>query len=135
MRRLFRPFEQVERHSAGMGLGLAICKRLVHLMKGSIGVDSAWERRTFWCELPFEIARPETLENKIPASRSDAPVRGLNVLVVEDVPANQLAIRALMENLGHRVQVAVDGADAIDLAKGKLFDLILMDIQMPVMNG
>ena len=136
MRRLFRPFEQVERHSAGTGLGLAICKRLVHLMKGSIGVDSELGKgSTFWCELPFEIARPETLENKIPASRSDAPVRGLNVLVVEDVPANQLVIRALMENLGHHVQVASDGASAIDLAKGKLFDLILMDIQMPVMNG
>jgi CheY-like chemotaxis protein len=49
----------------------------------------------------------------------------LNVLVVEDVPANQLVIRALMENLGHRVQVASDGASAIDLAKGNVFDLIL----------
>ena len=136
MRRLFRPFEQVERHSAGTGLGLAICKRLVHLMKGSIGVDSELGKgSTFWCELPFEIARPETSGNKIPASRSDTPVRRLNVLVVEDVPANQLVIRAVMENLGHHVQVASDGASAIDLAKGRLFDLILMDIQMPVMNG
>ena len=74
---LFRPFEQVERHSAGTGLGLAICKRLVHLMKGSIGVDSELGKgSTFWCELPFEIARPETLENKIPASRSDARCGG-----------------------------------------------------------
>jgi CheY-like chemotaxis protein len=136
LRRLFRPFEQVERHSTGTGLGLAICKRLVHLMKGSIGVDSELGKgSTFWCELPFEIARAETSGNKIPASRSDASVRGLNVLIVEDVPANQLVIRALMENLGHHVQVASDGASAIDLAKGMLFDLILMDIQMPVMNG
>ena len=137
MGRLFRPFEQVERHGGGTGLGLAICRRLAQLMKGSIGADSEpGKGSTFWCELPFDVAPTEKKDEVYaPVSRSAAPVRGLEVLVVEDVPANQLVIRALLENLGHHVQVAPDGASAIDLAKGKLFDLILMDIQMPVMNG
>lgn len=137
MQRLFRPFEQVEGHGGGTGLGLAICRRLAQLMKGSIGADSEpGKGSTFWCELPFDIAPTEKKDEvSAPASRVAAPVRRLDVLVVEDVLANQLVIRALLETLGHHVQVAPDGVSAIDLAKRKMFDLILMDIQMPVMNG
>jgi signal transduction histidine kinase/DNA-binding NarL/FixJ family response regulator len=138
--RLFQPFEQgdlrLARRKGGTGLGLAICKRLVDLMGGEIGVVSSFgQGSTFWFELPFGRAiDPAGGVRSSPAARTHVR-RSLRILVAEDTPANQIVARAMLEKLGHRVQVVSDGGEAVAAARNEAFDLILMDIQMPGMDG
>ena len=138
--RLFQPFEQgdlrLARRKGGTGLGLAICKRLVDLMDGEIGVVSnLGQGSTFWFELPFDRAiDPVGGARSTPEARTRVR-RSLRILVAEDTPANQIVARAMLEKLGHRVQVVSDGGEAVAAARNGAFDLILMDIQMPGMDG
>jgi len=137
-RRLFQPFEQGSagnQRGSGAGLGLAICRKLVELMGGTIEVESrAGEGSSFVFAIPCGIGAPSLIDAK--PERVPAPVaRRLRVLVAEDVPANQVVARSILESLGHRVQVASDGAEAIAMASEGDFDVILMDIQMPVVDG
>lgn len=138
--RLFEPFEQADssigRLKSGTGLGLAISKRLVQVMGGSIGFESTVGRgSTFWFQVPLEMSRAVA----DPAvKRSDAPSEApahLRILVAEDTPANQLVIRSMLESMGHRVQTVGNGAEALDAVQRIAFDLVLMDLQMPVMGG
>lgn len=139
---LFKPFSQGNRPQAqskgGTGLGLAICRQLVELMGGQIDVESeSGHGSRFWFELDFDPA-PAT-DPPIPvvpdaATQVEAP-RRLRVLVAEDTPANQIVVRAMLEKMGHEVQVANDGAEAVEATRAGGFDLILMDVQMPVMDG
>lgn len=137
--RLFNPFTQedstISRRFGGTGLGLAICKRTVEAMGGEIGVESIiGVGSRFWFELPVEPAGvPEPLARAIEATAADLPIR--NVLVVEDNQVNREVARRFLEKLGQRVTMAVDGAQGVSLAAGCEFDLILMDMQMPVMDG
>ncbi len=138
--RLFEPFEQADssagRLKSGTGLGLAISKRLVEVMKGTIGFESeVGVGSTFWFELPFEIGSGGlAAAAKRPAARLSAATH-LRVLVAEDTPASQLVIRSMLESMGHRVQTVSNGAEAVEAARQPNFDLILMDLQMPVMDG
>ena len=138
--RLFQPFEQgdlrLARRKGGTGLGLAICKRLVDLMGGEIGVVSNFgQGSTFWFELPFGRASgPADGARSVPAARTHVR-RSLRILVAEDTPANQIVARAMLEKLGHRVQIVSDGGEAVAAARNGAFDLILMDVQMPGMDG
>ncbi|KAF0097122.1 MAG: Signal transduction histidine kinase [Rhodospirillaceae bacterium] len=138
--RLFQPFEQGDLHLArrkgGTGLGLAICKRLVDLMGGEIGVVSnLGQGSTFWFELPFGRAiDPAGRARSVQQLRPHVH-RSLRILVAEDTPANQIVARAMLEKLGHRVQVVSDGGEAVAAARNGAFDLILMDVQMPGMDG
>ncbi len=138
--RLFQPFEQgdlrLARRKGGTGLGLAICKRLVDLMDGEIGVVSnLGQGSTFWFELPFGRAiDPDGGARSVQQVRPHVR-RSLRILVAEDTPANQIVARAMLEKLGHRVQVVSDGGEAVAAARNGAFDLILMDVQMPGMDG
>lgn len=140
--RLFEPFTQVGtsagRQFGGTGLGLAISRRLVEAMDGAIGVDSQpGKGSTFWFELPLDEAE---LPGAVPAPgslRRNAlgRTRKLKVLVAEDNPVNQLLIEALLRRMGHQAICVANGREAVDMAATRAFDCILMDMQMPVMDG
>jgi signal transduction histidine kinase/ActR/RegA family two-component response regulator len=143
--RLFQAFEQLDnshtRKYGGTGLGLAISKRLVRLMGGDIGVNSApGTGSTFWftvrlgkghAALGPPPAGPETnAEAELKARHAHA-----RILLAEDEPINREVLQGLLEDAGLQIVTADDGMEAIDKAAHQAFDLILMDIQMPRLNG
>jgi PAS domain S-box-containing protein len=137
--RLFKPFTQVSqgyrRNAQGAGLGLSICSRLVQLMGGSIAVDSQPGVGTtiFFC---ITFASAQALACQLDRSDRHGPAAaGLRVLLAEDDHVTRLAGRRLLEKAGHSVTVAVDGRQALEALAAEAFDLVLMDIQMPVMDG
>ena len=138
--RLFTPFEQgasdISRRFGGSGLGLAICRRLLELMGGTIGLSSeVGAGSTFWFEIELdEVAQNREADAELAPPALD-PVRRLRVLVAEDTPTSQLVIRSILERLGHQVQVVADGAEAVSAAAASTYDLVLLDLQMPFMDG
>ena len=138
--RLFVPFVRIEneatRLTAGTGLGLALSKRLIEAMPGGkIGVFSnEGAGTTFWfsLELP-ECAPPK--EVKHVAFDDILPPRSLEILVAEDYVVNQMIITAILERAGHSVTVVENGRQAVDAIGNRHFDIVLMDMEMPVMNG
>jgi CheY-like chemotaxis protein len=157
--RLFKEFSQVDasisRRFGGTGLGLAITQRIVKAMNGRIGVDSeAGKGSCFWFEIPI-VAAPDAvlaadlhpLERRalpLPVSAIGAGERplppipttgGWRILVVEDMAVNQMVARGLLEARGHSVDLAADGVEALAKVERNDYDLILMDMQMPRMDG
>ncbi|TXH87937.1 MAG: response regulator [Rhodoferax sp.] len=157
---LFQSFTQVDgsatRRFGGTGLGLAISKKLVEGMGGSIGVRSQKGMGTeFWFTLPLALdpSRPAaTLQPEapsephcteapatLPAPTGPAAVQDVTtagtVLLVEDHLVNQKLASTLLERMGYAVDVAGDGRQGVDMAAQRRYDAILMDMQMPVMNG
>jgi signal transduction histidine kinase/CheY-like chemotaxis protein/HPt (histidine-containing phosphotransfer) domain-containing protein len=126
--------------SSGTGLGLSIAAQLAGLMGGSIGCDSEpGQGATFWVELPLPSTEPPSRSAEPdPAQAAQQPpeaVRPLQVLVVDDVPANRLVARAMLTSAGHHVTCVEDGAVALAVVQQERFDLVLMDLQMPIMDG
>lgn len=145
-KRLFHSFEQADnsmtRKYGGTGLGLAISKRLVQLMGGEIGVESAQNIGSiFWFVVPLKKQEkadlsPEPVFMELIAEQHlQADYRGTRVLLAEDEPITQEVSRGLLEDVGLRVDVAEDGKQAVELARQTPYALILMDMQMPNMNG
>jgi signal transduction histidine kinase/ActR/RegA family two-component response regulator len=137
--RLFQRFSQIDgsisREFGGTGLGLAISKNLVELMGGEIGVDSDEGRgSTFWFKVA--LAEASALEAKTQRSRRPpAAIRPARLLLVEDVEANQEIARVVLEAAGYTVELATNGFEAIKAVRSRKFDLVLMDVQMPGMDG
>lgn len=135
---LFTPFFQVEgaynRRYQGAGLGLAIVRRLVELMGGHIILDSVYgEGTAVHVVLPLDLSQSEV---DAPTSVEDSEVLpAMRVLLAEDEPINALAASRMMEREGHEVVVAENGRQVLALLEEREFDCILMDIQMPVMDG
>ena len=145
---LFQPFTQVDSSSSrafgGTGLGLSICRQLVEAMGGRIGVCSAaGQGATFWFEvdLPLAPAASVTPTRDAPApAPAPAPALALvplqgRVLLVEDQPVNQKLALAVLSRLGVAAVLAENGRQALDRLREQAFDLVLMDCQMPVMDG
>ncbi|MDB5472545.1 MAG: integral rane sensor hybrid histidine kinase [Caulobacter sp.] len=136
--RIFSSFEQgssgVTRVHGGTGLGLAISRRLAQLLGGSLTVRSELGKGSvFRFEIPLMVAEPA------PAPADDAQDDwsggGVSVLLAEDHVVNQRIVRMMLEPFGAAVTVAANGAEAVELASLRAFDVILMDMQMPVMGG
>jgi signal transduction histidine kinase/ActR/RegA family two-component response regulator len=141
--KLFNKFAQVDasttRRFGGTGLGLAICQQLSRLMGGSIEVDSEFGRgSTFTVILPMQRvgeARPAIPLPSPPDVRADASAPGLRVLAAEDNTVNQLVLKTLLHQIGVEPAVVADGAAAVEAWEAGHWDVILMDVQMPVMDG
>ena len=142
MDKLFQRFSQADdsttRKFGGSGLGLVICKHLIELMGGNIQVHSApGQGSRFWFDLPFD---PATAPHAAPhAATQGAPKAlhhaGVRILLAEDSLVNQQVIKGLLGHLGAAVTVADNGELALEQFRQGRFDLVLMDCQMPVMDG
>ncbi len=138
IKQLFQPFSQVNtgyrRDYQGAGLGLSICKKLIELMGGTIAIESEpGEGTTVHFCITFSVDEPvmrQEVSSPVPNKS-----KHLRILLAEDEDVNSLATTKLLEKKGHTVKAAKDGQEAIAFLKDGSFDVILMDIQMPVMDG
>lgn len=130
--RLFEAFAQIDDSSTrkydGAGLGLAVSRRLAQLMGGRVGMESRpGEGSTFWLEAPLRRADDE-------ATKREA-ARGARLLLAEDNRVNREMMRQILGDMGFAVDFAENGAEAVAMAAKHAYDLILMDMQMPIMDG
>jgi signal transduction histidine kinase/predicted negative regulator of RcsB-dependent stress response/ActR/RegA family two-component response regulator len=138
--RLFEKFDQLDssttRRFGGTGLGLAICRELAQLMGGRMIVESELGLGSrFQLLIPLERLGDESIPAPAPPVQEDAPPIDLRVLAAEDNAVNQLVLKTLLHQLGIDPHVVEDGQAALDAWEGQPWDVILMDVQMPVMDG
>ena len=143
MAKIFKPFVQADasttRQYGGTGLGLSICSRLAELMKGRIWVESReGAGSSFYLQLPFVVndvvVQPHDLKksDSVPPLWTGPPLR---ILLVDDMEINLMVAAHALQNVGHTVVEARDGGEAVAAWERGGFDLVLMDVQMPIMNG
>jgi len=141
---LFEKFSEIDigasRQHNGAGLGLAICREIAGLMGGRVGVDSVQGiGSVFW----LEVALPVDQSASIPLSVAEAEtemdrpgeIAQLKILIAEDHPVNQKLFQALIAHMNHALTIVGNGAEAVAALKREDFDLVLMDANMPVMDG
>lgn len=150
--RIFEAFEQVDngptRRFGGTGLGTTIAKTLAHLLDGTIGLETnPGGGSHFWVELPMRVQRGEavapaparTADNVIsfddPFVRHRSRVRGLQVLIADDLAANRTVLMRILERAGHKVRAVDDGEAALDALEDGRFDLAILDMHMPGLTG
>jgi signal transduction histidine kinase/AmiR/NasT family two-component response regulator len=151
--RIFQPFEQTAagREAGGAGLGLSICAGHAALLGGAIGVESApGGGARFFMEFPAEFTASPVAAEVEPLALAEPPVThapvalppgpaaapaALRVLAAEDHPANRMVLQALLEPLGLAVTFVENGRDAVEAVSKADYDLVLMDVQMPVLDG
>lgn len=142
--KVFEAFCQADssmtRRYGGTGLGLSIVTRLAGLMRGQVGVESEpGKGSVFWFEAPFELASGlgESIEGRNAQAKGAEAVRfqGVRLLVVEDNPVNKEVARAILKAMGCEVEIASDGREGVERFQKDRFDAILMDCQMPEMDG
>jgi PAS domain S-box-containing protein len=137
---LFEKFTQadvsISRRYGGTGLGLSIAKQLVELMGGSIGFSSVVGQGTVFCfEIPLQRAESAPPVKAVAEARPAPVHRALDVLIAEDNKVNQHLAQLIMVHAGHRVDLADNGRQAVEAASAKDYDVILMDVQMPELDG
>lgn len=143
--RIFEPFTQVDssstRRHTGTGLGLTICTELVRRMGGVMWVESQFGKGSkFHCTIRFTV---QPYQKPVVGSKEHTPfnplssptTRTLRVLLAEDTPANQKVVSAILSKRGHQVEIAHDGRETVDKVRNGTFDVILMDVQMPNIDG
>ena len=140
--RLFRDFSQVHdaamHRQGGTGLGLAICKRLCQAMGGDIAVESVEHQGStfrFWVRLERAAAAVEAAARGDDEAGAQPPVHHLRVLVVDDLPVNRLVALGLLRRLDIRADQAANGQQALERMASQAYDVVLMDVQMPVLDG
>lgn len=140
--RLFEKFSQADssttRQFGGTGLGLAICRELVKLMDGDIGFTSEYGKGSrFWFTVPLRPGKVDPAEDEkgFVAPYLRLPARTLRVLIAEDREINQHLIKAFLVKAGHETKLVGNGRDAIKACREGSFDIILMDVQMPDIDG
>ena len=138
--KLFQSFSQgdasLTRKHGGSGLGLAIVRQLTNLMGGECGLESELgEGSRFWCEIPFTLAGGAALVEEAPLPSAGGAALAGEVLLVEDNLINQKIAARMLRKLGLEVTLAADGQEALDLLRCRSFSAVLMDCQMPVMDG
>jgi len=138
--KLFNEFTQADgsttRKYGGTGLGLAIVKQLVEMMHGQFGVESVpGKGSTFWFRVPLEISAEQAIKQ---SPEQELELKGQlsgHVLLVEDNPINQMVAQKMLEKIGVESTLAADGQEALNMLEQGEFDAVLMDCQMPVMDG
>jgi PAS domain S-box-containing protein len=142
LQRVFDDFVTLDasygREAGGTGLGLGITKRIADALGGEIGVESELgEGSLFWVRLPMmrRVESQPRVATEAVAEPTEADARKLEVLLVEDNSINRQVASAMLSNLGHNVVEAYDGDEGVAIASTRVFDLILMDISMPRMDG
>jgi PAS domain S-box-containing protein len=148
---LFQPFTQADtsitRRFGGTGLGLVISQKFIRLMGGEISLESTLHQGShFWFTLPFEISKKSHSTEFLPVKQNKRATTeqleeaakllfNKRVLLVEDMPLNQQVASEFLRNAKLRVVVADNGKEALEILEFSTFDVILMDIQMPIMDG
>lgn len=140
MDQLFQPFTQVDasstRRFGGTGLGLTISRRLANIMGGDISVTSRLgEGSTFTFAVEGEVVAWRGAETETADDADVAGGDGMEVLVVEDHPVNRMILEAWMASTGRRTSMAENGQEAVEVARNQRFDLIVMDVNMPILDG
>jgi PAS domain S-box-containing protein len=135
---LFTPFSQIEKSDArnfdGTGLGLSICKALTKLHGGSMGMESQYGKgSSFWFTVLVSEGDEKMAKKQL--FEQEKGVKDLHILYAEDKVINQKVVKLLLTSLGHKVTLVNNGLEALETYAPDAFDLILMDIQMPVMDG